>query len=886
MRAVSICLCLVLCFWCVPSASAADVSIDVSSRETYVGQPVTLRIAVVDTSGGGRGNRTPPVIADVDGLVIESMGPPMVNSQVSFNNGRRSARTSLVYRYQVTPQRTGSFVIPPIRVDAGGVKTITEAVRLAVTKSETGDLMFVEVTGKRQSVYVGEPIELTLKIWVRPFKDPQRDISLSESQMWQMFSKTTNWGKFQTTITEAAKNNQRPAGRRVLREDGEGTPREYLLYEIAATVYPTAPGEIDADDVRIAIDYPTEIGRRNDSFSSLLEDSGLPFGGRGTPFDDDFFRGFGSRLTVTAVRPIVGEASVEPIEVKPIPDENRPDSYLGAIGRYQISVAAAPTDVRVGDPITLEISINGDGPLDLIRAPKLSGQPDLTTDFKVADDDLAGFVDGRRKVFQTTLRPRREDVTQIPAIELSYFDPATGQFVTTRSDPISVNVEAGDILAMDSIVASRPATSRPMADADLDDVSQSSSWLQRLLAPPPKATTLFPPNQVLQPKSRYRLFSGALVCSAIMGPPVLFFASLLFASRGRLTSPRRRLERSIQQAETADQVASSLRTYLMQKTGVVHSCDQAIGVLRRGGDGDLAIRSERFFVTSQKSPSGRNLDELKAEAREIASRVAKTSTRPDRHLSVAKATAIGILFCIASPMHAAESTLSPPQQGVLAEEASRLYGEQKFAESAEKFRTLVRSGVQNDRLFFNLASAEDRAGRHAHAVAFHRKALRIDPTNGVYYDQMKLAESDAIPSPSWQVVNDRVLSIIRPRTMATIATMTWIAFWIVLAAGVFNRLPGRRFITTTAITLLTVSTLAGASFFARTLPLSRDDTAVLVTGEVILRDGDGDEFSVANELSGVEGRVVTILDQRSGWTHLQMKDGTSGWVTNETIIVI
>lgn len=879
MTARTIFLSLCLVGWWVTPSVAADVSINVSSRETYVGLPVTLEIAVVDRSGSGRANRTPPVMPDVDGLTIESMGPPMVNSQVSIINGRRSARTSLVYRYRITPEREGSFLIPPIRVDAGGIKTITEAVRLSATKSETGDLMFVEISGKRDSVYVGEPIELTLKIWVRPFKDADREISLNEGQMWQMVSRTTNWGQFQSTIDELAQDNKRPAGRRVLRDDAEGTPREYFLYEIDATAYPTAPGQIDAGEVRVVVDYPTEIGRRRDSFQSLFEDSGFPLGGMGIPADD-FFRGFGSRLTVSAVRPIVATATVEPIVVKPIPEENRPESYLGAVGRYSISSAAAPRDVRVGDPITLEISVRGDGPMDLVRAPKLADQSDLASNFKVADDDLAGFVDGNRKVFQTTLRPKRDDVTQIPSIEMSYFDPTTGEFVTTRSDPITINVEAGDVLALDAIVADRPATRRATDQPSSESALPFASWLRDWFAPPNKATTLFPPDDILQSRPRSRLFSGAIIGIAIFGPPVAFFSFALFASRGRLTSARRRFDRSIAAAETAGDIGAAVQAYLMQRTGTDVSRDHAIGTLRRSGDSDLAIRVERFFASIGKDDADSRFKVLKDEASEIAASLSQATKRSASRVRVTKAAAMLVLVSAASA-HADEITLSPNQKQSLAAQANRLFTEGQFEASADKFQTLVQSGIQNDRLFFNLASAEDAAGRRGHAVANLRKALRIDPANGVYYGQMGLVQPAAIETPTWQTINDRLLSIVRPRTMVAIAVLAWIAFWAVLAVRLFL-LPTFRW-RAVAVATLFISMIAGGSVAARTVPLLRDDVGVIVAKDVAIHGGDGDEFAVTREIAGAEGRVVTILGQRSGWTQIRTEDGATGWVRDREV---
>src|SRR3972149_5565899 len=105
-----------------------------------------------------------------------------------------------------------------------------------------------------------------------------------------------------------------------------------------------------------------------------------------------------------------------------------------------------------GDPINLLIGIVGTGPMELVQAPPLAELPELTADFKVPNEPLAGFVEGERKVFSTTIRPRKAGVSQIPAIPFSYFDPQAEKFVTVRSQPISVHVEPADTLALDAVI--------------------------------------------------------------------------------------------------------------------------------------------------------------------------------------------------------------------------------------------------------------------------------------------------------------------------------------------------------------------------------------------------------------------------------------------------
>ena len=307
-------------------ASAAEVRAGLSARETYVGLPITLQIQVSNAT-----DLDPPTIPEIDGLEIKSLGTPSRNTQIMTVNGKTTTNASVVFAYQMTPQRAGNFHIPAITVHADGRQQQTRAIDFVVSKSETGDLLFAEIAGKENQIYVGQALDVTLKIWLRPYRDSERGITLSEADMWRMISERTTWGAFEERIQQLADERQRPAGKEVLRKDRAGVEHSYYLYEISATIYPKRPGKIDANDVKVIVDYPTALGKSRDPFAGFFAD--MPGGPAGLLGDDDLLSSFGSRLTVRSVRPIVAEVKVDSIEVLPIPTAGRPDDYRGAVGK-------------------------------------------------------------------------------------------------------------------------------------------------------------------------------------------------------------------------------------------------------------------------------------------------------------------------------------------------------------------------------------------------------------------------------------------------------------------------------------------------------------------------------------------------------------------------
>ncbi len=748
------------------AAFAVDVCAGVSARETYVGLPVTLQIQVSNAE-----TIDPPALPNIDGLQVKSMGTPARSTQITTINGRTMSRSSQTYAYQVTPLRSGEFRIPPITIHADGADHETQSIDFVASKSDTGDLMFVEIAGKEKQIYVGQALDVTLKIWLKPFRDREHQITLSEADMWKMVSDRSNWGMFADRMQQLADRDQRPAGKEVLRKGRDGVEHGYYLYEQDATIYPKRPGKIDASAVKIVVDYPTAIGKARDPLADMFDDMPIPGGRSGLFGDDSLFSPFASRLAVQSVRPIVAATSAEEINVLPIPSAGRPANYRGAVGTYHIATVANPTNVKAGDPIELSIGISGTGPMELVEAPPLAELPDLTHDFKVPNEPLAGFVKDDGKLFSVPIRPRRAGVTQIPAIPFSYFDPASAKFVTVNSDPISLHVEPADTLALDAIVArEKHALSSDTTSNALDNAEVPSF-------------AAFTGDDVLAVESPHTLSSWLLIVLLAM-PPVLVLAIAIVGSHrylarflGGFKSGARRFQDQITTAQQPAEVATALQSYLVGqlRPRIGHPNVAALlGALRSSGHRQSAIRCERVFDACARElgfvPGLRTLDELKQDARQVVAdfqtesqrrrakpksanheRVrlgAKSSGLQAKTQSIIAALMVTLALSVLSRSATAAGfdsrtlALTHEQQKMLLNEATECVrqarraatkdsadAKQSFAKAADKYQLLVESGVDNSKLYVNLANAYFQSGQSGKAIANYLRALKLDATN-------------------------------------------------------------------------------------------------------------------------------------------------------------
>jgi hypothetical protein len=427
---------------------AQQIHVQLSGEQVYVGQALTLEIQISQAE-----EIREPVLPQIDGVTIEKTGTPSRRIVTTIiNNSRRQTQT-VIYSFRLTPQQAGEYRIPAFTITADSKKFEVESRQFQALVSETGDLLFAEIDTPLTEAYVGQPVPLTLKIWLAPYTDEERKIRLTERDMWQLLSRQSqkNWGIFSKRLQELADKRQRPAGNLVYRDQVDGSQGAYYLYEIETSFYPQRPGPLNLPEFTVAGEYPTGLGRSR-GMGSVFEDEAWT--GFDRLFGESPFRS--DRLAITASRPISVIAKSPAVEIIDIPSLGRPEDYRGAVGRYKMIAKASADEVKTGDPINLQLLIQGDGPMDSLPGPRLTSYPPLTDNFVVSEDPAAGIVQDGVKLFWTTIRPKHPGVGEIPPLPFSFFDPQLREFKTVYSPSIPIRVLPGDPLSLDSITGLTP----------------------------------------------------------------------------------------------------------------------------------------------------------------------------------------------------------------------------------------------------------------------------------------------------------------------------------------------------------------------------------------------------------------------------------------------
>lgn len=381
----------VLAFWIIATChlaaaqSAFNAALD---RATIAaGETATLTLTFE-----GKAPNIPPSIPAVPNLDFAYAGQ---SSQFTIVNGQASS--SLTYSYRVNGSQPGEYVIPAIEVVVEGRKLASHPLRLTVLKADQSTnptaprAAFFRLIVPKEQLYVGEVIPVELQLFV---SNPH------DLQMPQLKSEGFTLG----AMTQTGRS-QAQAGNAVY---------TVFSFKIAATAAKTGALKIGPAECNVVLRF-----RRP-------RDPNDPFG--------DFFGG-GVELRQATVR-----SDIISIQSLPLPTENQPPDFGGAVGDFSIAVTAGPTNVVVGDPITVTVQVAGEGALDGVGLPPADWrdfnvyQPNT----KVEPTDPLGTRGV--KTFEQVVIPQNSELKQLPPISLSFFDPKQKKYRTVLHPAIPITV--------------------------------------------------------------------------------------------------------------------------------------------------------------------------------------------------------------------------------------------------------------------------------------------------------------------------------------------------------------------------------------------------------------------------------------------------------------
>ena len=370
-----------------------------------------------------------PGIPRVAGLDFQYVGP---SSSFSFINGLTSS--SVTYNYIVTAQRDGQYTIPALQANVGGQRLASGALRLVVTKVDAPAVAdvaagrepaFLKLVAPKSKVYVGESMVGELDLCLR---DDVEGVS-----NFQLTGSPTDGFSAGKTVEQQGMRRRLQVGNRV-----------YTVIPLSLPLTAIRPGSLTLGPFTAGV--VVSLPSQNQG---------------GDPFFSRFFHQGEQKQVALATEPVK-------VESLPLPTQNQPANFSGAVGNFTWTANAGPTTVTVGDPITVRVQISGRGALDAVTLPAQDAWRDFKTyppTTKVEPADQFGFQG--TKTFEQIVSPLNAEVRELPALSFSFFNPDDGQYHTLTQPAVPLVVRTAAATPVPALAAARTAAAEEPAPQDI-----------------------------------------------------------------------------------------------------------------------------------------------------------------------------------------------------------------------------------------------------------------------------------------------------------------------------------------------------------------------------------------------------------------------------------
>ncbi len=413
----------------VPAMAQSPITAKVNRTAITTDETVNLIVTVSSQSLAAPRPDLPPL----DGFEIVGTSS---TSQISMVGTKITSEGR--YRFQLRPTKTGELVIPPITLSVNGQTFNTDPITVTVTQGTAppqpstppSHSATAPDTLNGQDFFVEAEVDNT-----EPYVGEQvvytfrfyQAINLFDQPRYDAPNFTGFWSQQQPNQTQYTT---------------QAAGRTYRVTELHTVLFPTVAGETTIEPAVLTI--PGDIFNNGDILSTKA-----------------------INLTVKSLPP------------------DAPADFNGAVGQFTLEATVDSTQATVNEPVTLKVTISGDGNLESLPDPVWDDIPGWRA-FESKATTNSSFKDGKfsgTRVYERLLVPTVAGTTTLPPIRYVYFDPKTAAYHTLTTPPIRITVA--------------PAADQPPVPAvtlgGKQDITQLATDIRHIKAVPPQLTVARPP---------------------------------------------------------------------------------------------------------------------------------------------------------------------------------------------------------------------------------------------------------------------------------------------------------------------------------------------------------------------------------------------------------
>ena len=796
-------------------------------------------------------------------------GPQRGSSRsVTVVNGKRNTTSQTTFTYVLMPRKEGKFTLPVASAKVGGKEISSKSVTVEVVSaggsasqgtagSEGGstqssgtiadDDLFLRLTLSRTSAVVGEPINVSLKLYQR--------VSVAGFEDARFPSFNGFWSQ----------EIQAPTNIEFTRENYNGS-----LYNSAIlrtwTIIPQQSGDLTIEPAELVclvnVRVSTGGGSIFDSF-----------------FQDDY----------RTVRKRIYSKSYT-VKVSPLPS-GAPASFGGGVGSFTMKAALSTDKVDAHDAASLKVTISGTGNVNLLEAPKVQFPPDFEAyDVKITDAQGS-------KTFEYPFIPRSSGDFTIGPVEYSFFDINTRKYVTLTSEPMPLSVARGSN-------ADSPGAG-VINNVSRRDVRNLDSDIRYIVTKTPKFSSgggLFAFGKT------FWLLAAALV---LLWLAALLALRKLLARRSDVALTKNRKATSMARkrlAQAGDFLQKNLYTAFyeeLHKALLGFAGDKlnidladmskeniaaelcARGVSQGLADEFTGLLDACEYARYAPDAGHEAMEEHYKKSLEVISAIDHSMKESKKAPSKGVVAAL-LLLLLPGAIHAQPQDYPDSLWNV----GTAAYADGRWQDALDAWKQIDALGIESADLSFNMGNACFKLSDYAHAILNYERALRLDPSSADIKHNLQYANE--FIQDNIEPVPDFFLKEWFRAFARLLPADTWaILFLVLLAAalgllllfflgrGTASRKGGFYGAIAAAVLCLLCLTCSRAQY---NQALNSADAIVVRAVTSVKSSPSG---STAKDLFILhEGAKVHILDSVGEWINVELPDGRQGWLPENDLEII
>ena len=873
-RLTVVILSLMVCFMSISRAMGQTLTASAPSQ-VAVGEQFRLSYTVnTQDVGDFRAGNIPDAFEVL-------MGPSTsMQSSIQVINGHTTQTSSITFTYILVATKNGTFTIPGAHIQAKGNSISSNSVKIVVSGQAhsgqqqsggssrqyqrdepmrtagskiSGSDLYIKVSANKKRVHEQEPILLTYKVYTLV-------------DLTQLEGKMPDLQGFHTQEVPL------PQQKSFKIENINGRPYRTVTWS-QYVMFPQITGKLQIP----SITFNGIVVQQNRSVD---------------PFEAFFNGGSG----YVEVKKQIQAPGIE-IQVDPLPE--RPAGFSGGVGRFNITAQLDKDEVKANDPVKLRVIVSGSGNLKLIKQPTVNMPKDFDTyDAKITDktklttQGLEGSM-----IYDILAVPRHPGEYDIPPIEFTYYDTASNQYRTVKSDGFKLKVAKG---------TSQGAVSDYTGQEDLQELNKDIRFIKLGDTRQHAVGDYFFGSQ-------WYWIALAVLLAAFVSLFIVFRQRAIDnaniagkrAGRANKVATKRlkkanRLMQDGKASEFYDEVLRALWGYVGDKLNMPVeqlSHDNISDRLSARDVEEATIQQfigaldeceyERYAPGDPKGNMNKVFDKAMTAIEQIEGTMKKGKKSDSR---TQRATGARLMLLAIATLSFWFSTLNA-SAAVTKAEADSAFTQGHYQQAIKYYEELLTKGVSPE-LYFNLGNAYYRTDDITRAVLNYERALLLSPGDADIRFNLQMARSKTIDKitpesemffVTWyrSVVNLMSVDAWARTALLSLALAIVLALVYLFANAIWMRKLG----FFGGILLLLVFVLSNLFAYQQKQELV-ERTGAVVTGSAATVKStpsvQGTDLFILHE-----GTRVTITDNAmKEWKRIRVADGKEGWIQSKQVEVI